>query len=130
MREIKFRAWHESEKKMFYPDNKFHLITGNKVLKLDPQIELYRYYIMPIEIEVMQYTGLKDSNGVEIYENDIIDVAGSVEGSGKWKVVFEEGAFCVETPRYICLLFPDIFESAIDYRVIGNIHEHPELVKI
>jgi len=105
MREIKFRAWDESIKAM---DVHLGLITSNL------------YYEEVIQIKtLMQYTGLKDKNGREIYEGDI------VENKYRHKVEFITGCFCVKdkfgstTPIFEC---GDVFE------VVGNIYENPELL--
>jgi hypothetical protein len=59
MRAIKFRAWHPEDKRMFTPGPAFRLESGG-VLSSIPLIDL------------MQFTGLKDKNGNEIYEGDTI----------------------------------------------------------
>ena len=60
MREIKFRAWNKENKKMLY---EIPLATVNFYSSLE---EFFKH------TELMQYTGLKDKNGKEIYESDLL----------------------------------------------------------
>ena len=78
MREIKFRAWDKELKEMFYPSsiswkNKIMWVCGSHGKnKLEYEIEKPR-------TELMQFTGLLDKNGKEIYEGDIVIKKGRSE---------------------------------------------------
>lgn len=77
------------------------------------------------ENTLMQYTGLKDKNGKEIYEGDIMT---SDSKSQSLKVVFESGGFCFanDLASGSDRLHPDRVGRL---QIIGNIYEHPELLK-
>ncbi|MCJ8153207.1 YopX family protein [Chryseobacterium sp. SSA4.19] len=128
MRQIKFRIWDTED--MIYPDQYFNFInasfwniktTEEKTIKLDT----LNYQ------SLMQYTGIKDMEGNEIYEGDILR-----NFNGKKYVILwdsgDAGFVSVDLKEYI--LKP---ESRLDERdlvwvvceVIGNIHENPELLK-
>ena len=66
---------------------------------------------------IMQFTGLHDQHGKEIWEGDVVR-SGDKDERLDEVVVFEGGAF-----QSVCLADPSIFE------VLGNIYEQPELVK-
>ena len=111
MREYKFRAWDKGAKKM----------RNDLLIYFDGKIGSYSteaaYEVMQSEYVVMQYTGLKDCKGKEIYEGDIVK--------------FDYG---IDKPRAIEI--PNIFFSIefsgfqeADMEVIGNIYENPELVQ-
>jgi len=73
---------------------------------------------------VGQFTGLTDRNGVEIYEHDIIKF---IIDNEKYVVQFEEGAFCLVSNNVCGIISMYDFEN-LEYEVIGNIHENPELL--
>lgn len=74
------------------------------------------------DVILMQSTGLKDKNGVEIFEGDIgWDDHQEVHG----QVIFENGAFKYEWEN----ISEDLFEATDDIEIVGNIHENPELLE-
>lgn len=75
-----------------------------------------------IETALMQSTGLKDENGVEIFEGDIgWDDHQEVHG----QVIFENGAFKYEWEN----ISEDLFEVTDDIEIVGNIYENSELLE-
>jgi uncharacterized phage protein (TIGR01671 family) len=120
MKEIKFRAWNTQEKKMLFrrlfemnwyetPTNDekgchtWGAISGGQSRFL----------------EVMQYTGLKDKNGKEIYEGDVVNF----EGITNYEIKFIRGGFAVDFKdghRYL--------GQFANPEIIGNIYENPELL--
>lgn len=113
MREVKFRAWNNLDKKMV---NHVHALPlFNNLLKS-------KYY------NLMQYTGLKDINGVEIYEGDIVEErrknsCWTADMVQNLEVKFERGKFIVGRNS-------DLHGSiGVTYKVIGNKYENPELLE-
>lgn len=121
MREIKFRAW---------------LDYGNGDGEMLPNIQNHIKgkwafgHIVNGSVEnvsaPMQYTGLKDKNGVEIYEGDILDCEDFLDESYLMIVKFDGrgGFIAAEQSNDNDFLYLD----DLDFFVIGNIHENPELL--
>jgi len=112
-RDIKFRVWDKSKQKMYQPDGVF-----SDLAEAD-EGEQWAFIVNtphPDDCELMQYTGLKDKNGKEIYEGDIIEhrLHGRIGA-----VVYDPPEFCVG--NQFRLLEDEYHE------VIGNIYENPEL---
>jgi len=140
MREIKFRAWDKENKKMLVSEDEENYLSiyldgtfdslGNML-----DISDSRRRQRSEELELMQFTGLKDKNGKEIYEGDIVDVKywgiGSIIFMDKAMINPEYG-FCKVLPAF--LIKKDNKNSTFlykdkDLKVIGNIYENPKLME-
>ena len=141
MREIKFRAWDIVNKRMFVPRKmEFVPKTGvwlnSENITLDIGCTVVYFDAKPLEwaekyFELMQFTGLKDKNGKEIYEGDLIRYAGD---DGVYFEVFynqDSARFSMCRTHYqgnrCGAYIPEI--TSIVNEVIGNIHENKELIE-
>ena len=113
MREIKFRAWDEVNKRMIY---KCRWQACNN----------------DVNMVLMQYTGLKDKNGKEIYEGDIVHYNPNDLGmyfhcvnEDDFVISWHGGAFFVDWNAKL----PLYKIEGQDIKVVGNIYENPELLE-
>ena len=144
-REIKFRAW-DKENKGFviepffvrpsYFQDQAVLVKRGNVLEEIPSCEL------------MQYINLKDKNGKEIYEGDIVKVWDNNRSCEECDLIDEdqknmhteecENYLCTQEIKWACGYFcdedtgdycPPLENEEIEMEVIGNIYENKELLK-
>lgn len=118
MKELKFRAWDFLEKTMIDISHwTINMLNENRA-------------------PIMQFTGLKDKNGKEIYEGDII-VNKTNKTGASYRVIFESGGFTFEAnndfsgvgKRCNRRFWPADFARPENWEVIGNLYQNPELLE-
>ena len=117
MREIKFRAWDKNLNEM-----RFDIKIPSDYTERHGNLDLLNMFQSLSQRYVfMQYTGLKDKNGKQIYEGDILKCElyfGAVEWIEDWAM------FAINNDRLESLI---LWASVSE--IIGNIYENPELLK-
>ncbi|MET1203430.1 YopX family protein [Enterococcus faecalis] len=138
----KFRGWDTYEKEMlenvtplFDDSNSMMAIITDFQIKGSPgtsEIEIGSYDTTfnwdEFPYVIMQSTGLKDKNGVEIFEGDVLYYIPFETHINNSIIVFEKGSFCKKMLRNGKLTSVKFIDSE-EYEVIGNIHENPELLE-
>ena len=124
MREIKFRCWDRFKQRWSN-----YKINDGTVYFMDKNTGVWygSYNKRYKDFNLMQYTGLKDMRGKEIYEGDILFES---FGEKHYKVVFENGSFRAEFEGDFEEYSFDLIDVvAQGYEVVGNIYKNPELIK-
>lgn len=134
-RKIKFRAWDKENKQMILPkddfwENSFKDMNGSLYVKdefwpwkeiyfLNGAQELQKKYSDCLE--VMQFTGLKDKNDIEMYEDDLFKLNNKV-----FRIVFKNGCFYGEHKEPDGIFLLGILNKI---EIIGNVWENPDLLE-
>lgn len=160
-REIKFRVWDKKEKILLYHGEDFenkidkngfspHDLRyrgGNDYLYEDDEWYPARQICIPLDyfdefqkryagkVILMQYTGLKDKNGVDIYEGDLMKIDYKEKTNKLWEVkmgqwIVGEDYYDTDSHEvYGWFMESQGKQSVIHGKVVGNIYENPELIK-
>ena len=124
-REIKFRAWDKNKKQMLYQeqeDYKFSFYPGIPFVEITDEVmncndESY-YSISGDDIPIMQFTGLHDKNGKEIYEGDIL--------RAQIDDLDREDIYVVKFYDFTQHIGGGLSKGM---KIVGNIYENPDLIK-
>ena len=159
MREIKFRAWLKKEMQMGYPS---HLKVGHPegvfeiTVPFEESLRTFRKLHSIDQFDLMQFTGLHDKNGKEIFEGDILRVKWSIKNESPdsewkaeehiagvewshpgWKIRWSyfSKPFEIDGNKELCWYDdyhrsnqPGAFHKLTEFEVLGNIYENPELL--
>ena len=113
MRTIKFRIWNKFLEKMSEP----------KKLCIDAELNAFYIDKPPHhDFELMQFTGLHDKNGKEIYEGDVLQTR-----SGVGHMVFDNCGYAIKSPGSEAVDY-EFSAFYLECEIIGNIYENPELI--
>jgi len=141
MRVIKFRAWDKEANIMVYSDHRtrklydvYYGFEMNEKGELECHWEGEWNESHSLDggslDNLMQYTGLKDKNGVKIYEGDIIRNPTFDGGYLINEVVEDRGTFAMKDIEDLPYVQNPLYEWISDCEVIGNIHEDKELLEV
>lgn len=131
MRDIKFRAWDKTINQMNYKvlvgntDTNDPNYTCNSILIKEPPEDVKWMNADEYCIDLMQYTGLKDKNGKEIYDGDVLDLSGNY-----YVCEFYYGRFRIVNPKDKLQGLSHFENETQDYlEIIGNIYQDKHLLK-
>ncbi|MGU8770583.1 YopX family protein [Clostridium perfringens] len=123
-RDIKFRAWDEELEEMLYTESEEWFDDG-VYFRFNKHEDELRH-------DLMRYTGLKDKNGKDIYEGDIVSFYNDEEYKFKSTnalVIYDSAAFMLEHKKLGKEYLGEMDIENMCIKIIGNIYENPELLE-
>lgn len=125
---IRFRAWNKATKAMYEVDDIMSIDFGKSKISVKTLFfeQTNRYDFD--DIVLMQSTGLRDKNGKEIFEGDVVKMAKNVYSEPTYYEVVRHrgGAYRLESKQYGC----ELWLRHTDCEIAGNIYENPELLEV
>jgi len=122
----KFRAWDNVKKEMF--KDTFAITESGQVVVVEQEsVASSPDYVFVEHLVIMQSTGLKDKNGKEIFEGDIVKMSKDVYSEPTYYEVVRHrgGAYRLESKQHGC----ELWLRHTDCEVVGNIYANPELLE-
>lgn len=130
----KFRAWDSTKKEMF--TDTFAITESGQVVVVEQEfVTSTPDYIFVEHLVIMQSTGLKDKNGKEIFEGDVIAIEVDDTGMLINARVFQNSKigvlmFHVFEDNEDVPMVELLEDNSVAFEIIGNIYENPELLEV
>lgn len=126
----KFRAWDKEGNRMILPKYLYSIdLLKEQVTERTKCNYTFSLHSIPFDkVELMQSTGLKDKNGKEIFEGDVVKMAKDVSVDTTYYEVVRRrgGAYSLESKQHGC----DLWIRHTNCEIVGNVYENPELLEV
>lgn len=121
----KFRAWHNELGRMMSISDMWFNVDSLGEIGLNDAVMNDYITVSPDEIKLMQSTGLKDKNGKEIFEGDIVSI--DTDEFDLLFVKYESGIYWLMDDEECVEHLSDYYKYV---SIVGNIYENPELLEV